>query len=370
MSNVEKKRYILISYFNSNNIGDILLSNILYKQLAPHIDLVTCSFEGDFVNPCDWVYHYKAFTRVKNKIPGKSRCFMNKLKKELKKADGIIIGGGNMLMDISTYSTISLFRTYCDLAIEYKKKIIIPFVGIGPFTDLTVFNSLVPVLNRCAYISTRDKRSYQYIEEFNIDNKFISYDPAFLLPMNLDTKKSGLLINVINPETFDASQYHIYLKLYIDIISKILELLPNKRISLVVTTIADLKIAREVAQNVKSITKNDLQIFKPSNSRKLIEIVANSEFAIGARMHFLIIAYTQQIPIIGLKWQDKIGSFFENIGLQKYCQEISPSSANDILNLIAKKDFEKIYIDHPDRKKEIIKDINTNIERILKICSS
>ena len=46
-----KLKVLLVSYFNSNNLGDVLLSNILYFELKKNHEIITCSFEGCFVKP-------------------------------------------------------------------------------------------------------------------------------------------------------------------------------------------------------------------------------------------------------------------------------------------------------------------------------
>lgn len=56
----------------------------------------------------------------------------------------------------------------------------------------------------------------------------------------------------------------------------------------------------------------------PTSSKELVEIVSNYKCVVAARLHACIIAYSLEIPVIGLVWNDKLLFFGKNIGCEHY----------------------------------------------------
>ena len=354
-----KLKVLLVSYFNSNNLGDVLLSNILYFELKKNYEIITCSFEGCFAKPKDRLYRDKFATRLKKKIIKKNQ-FWHDFEKIIQKVDILIIGGGNMLMDIKTYSTVDIFIKYVEIAHKYNKKIIVPFIGIGPISNVFLLYKIKEVFKLCNLVIVRDRQSKQLIDGVPLK---ISYDPAFILPTCSNKKTSEILINVINPDTFDSDKYISYREFYIKLIKRFFEYNSNNRIAIIVSENADKKMADDIKKYFTN--KYHLKTYQPKTTKALIKIISKSKFVIGTRMHFMIIAYTQQIPFVGLKWQEKIDGFFDNIQLRQNCYEVDNRSIDEILEYYYSEKFLKMYdVFVQKRKKEIYDNVMSNLKCI------
>lgn len=355
-------KYILVSYFNSNNLGDILLSKMIYENLIEDdIKVVACSFEGDFLKPKDCLYKEKILKRFIRKIFFSDFLLWFIFKIQLYRSDGLIIGGGNMVMDISTYSTLDKFQKYIELSLKYNKKVLVPFVGIGPIQDLEKFQEIKKLISKSQYVSVRDSSSFQYIKEFQ--NVSCTYDPAFLLKKRKLDKNNTILINVINSDVFDPGHYKIYETFYFELIKNILLKEKGVKITLVITEVADYKMVISLKRRFESLSNIDY--FIPKTTEELIDTISKSKYAIGSRMHFMIIAYTQCIPFIGLKWQEKINGFFENIKMKKNLFDFDDKNINSMIEYIGKKEFLDMYKETDfERQNTIQKNIVDNFNEM------
>lgn len=351
-------KYMMVSYFNSNNYGDILLSKSLYDNVVKFVQVKTCSFEGAFGRPNKFAYKYKYISRVRNKL--ESKMFWTRFENKLKKCDGLIIGGGNMVMSISTYSTIELFKKYILLALKYKKKVFVPFIGVGPINTEEVIE-IRDIFSKCDYISFRDKSSYKYFaNNASIDN--ISYDPALLCGHYKNIKKKYTTINVINPDLFVKDEFDKYLDFYIHLINKIKEQEENPNICITISELNDYKMLNEIKKRINDI---NVKYVVPRTIGDMLKVICSSKMVFGTRMHFLIVSYTQYVPIIGFEWQEKVKSFFVNVNMEKNC--FLPTLENMELILERKKEIIERYDEYMDNNKINLDKIQKNIKEQLQI---
>ena len=58
------------------------------------------------------------------------------------------------------------------------------------------------------------------------------------------------------------------------------------------------------------------------SDKDLLKMYSTFDLVIGTRMHSMIIAVSQNIPVIGLSWQQKVDEMFKNINLTNSCYGI------------------------------------------------
>src|SRR5699024_2563931 len=74
---------------------------------------------------------------------------------------------------------------------------------------------------------------------------------------------------------------------------------------------------------------------------ELLELYGTLKILIGTRMHSMIIALTQRIPIIGISWQQKVDSLFEicNDSNSVFKYEMLGDSVQKIVESFKQKDL-------------------------------
>src|SRR5690554_4034607 len=198
---------ILISFFNSNNIGDQLISQELPKMISEGFDLKCLDFSenlipktnSDVPNKTNPKRKLSLFRYLLYKI--KFNLKIKEYRRLVKKVDLVFIGGGNMLFSHDKYSKlIYKFDKFTKIAIKSRKKVWAISLGIAPFVSSIQEAKAVNLIANCDYISFRDPKSLSiYNKYINKPQAYLSIDPVFFLDYKLlDISNHGIGINIIN----------------------------------------------------------------------------------------------------------------------------------------------------------------------------
>lgn len=364
-------KYTLVSFFNSTNMGDLLISKALKEKIEGYGQVETFDYSnGEQVNEINELYYNSASDTSNTSI---SSVFKDKVKSKLidlkldsvvlktksaisrkqldnprlenvlKMSDALIIGGGNMIFDLSPFSlSANQFEHFVNKATELNKPVFAISLGIGPFQNSYQIKKAVDSLAKCEYITFRDKKSYKLFKSYYPERKNISIapDPVFHLPFLLDKKfeKNSIGINIINPDLFlNDMKNEKVINNYVSLINVLL----NKREEDIILFNTEAKDYITCEQVYKSLAANErVKIVKIQNYEDLFKIYSQFKVVIGTRMHSLITAYSQNIPIIGLSWQQKVDAMFD---LVEDSSSVYPlNDINNRLNEIVEKTEEKI----------------------------
>lgn len=373
---------IFVSFFNSNNIGDILITEMLTQDISKlQVDVLKCSYEGNFLitRSSSRNKNKSKLTKFKNKVSSKIKKirFILDFNRKIKGVDILILGGGNMIMDLDSSSdSAKHFERYVNIAKKHNKKVVVLSIGMGPFANESQRSNAMRALSKCDFVTYRDKKSYE-LGSSEEGNHYISADPVYFLPNNLtrnDTMKGNTVgVGVINPYLYGATQDK-YINIrngYISLVKALID--RGFDVSLFSTEAEDFRMIDEIYEELEDprLSKNYI-----SDSNELFELYNKTSIIIAARMHSLIIAFTQSIPIIGLSWQQKVNSMFDLIEEPESCFQIDDLSKDvkQILTLTHQKinrsniDSSNLIIEKLRKKYEInnmlLKEIIVDIDRI------
>lgn len=332
----------LVSFFNTSNIGDLLISRALKEKVEKYGPVDKLDYLGtNEVKTNIYIEnnHVQKETNSANLNSEKKllRDIIHKLRLEglillyhsyfdkfeipkvresIEKSEALIIGGGNMIFDlIPSALSASRFNYFVETAKKYDKKIFAISIGIGPFQNNYQKKYAVRSLSKCDYITFRDKKSYDIFkkEKPNFKNAFIVADPVFFSDYALfpSLNSNSIGINIINPSLFPNDQvYQEVIDNYSLLIDKIVEK-TNRKIIIFNTESRDFDACVQVFNQCTK--KDNITIKEVKYEDDLYETYSKCELIIGTRMHSLITAFAQNIPIIGLSWQQKVDAMFEMI---------------------------------------------------------
>ncbi|GKU31644.1 polysaccharide pyruvyl transferase family protein [Clostridium folliculivorans] len=369
---------VLISFFSSDNLGDLVISDTLYNFVKCKVNVKKLSYEGNPVEYSDinkMIYFRKVtkkqhIKQIKRKLI--NMCGLEKfadwylkknkrerdiiIEKEIIDSDLLIIGGGNMIFDVDKFSRSAKgFGKIIDVANKNNKKVFAISIGIGPFVTKEQELQAVFALNKCDFITFRDKKSLEiYRKHYSCDKKaFLTVDPVFLLS-NHSTKigyKSSTVIgvNLFNNKTarVNIKKYNEVLDGYVDLIHTLLNETDSK-IVLFSTDLNDYSLIDEV---YKKVSDPNVEVRMISGFDDLMQLYGQIKLLIGCRMHSMIMAYTQYIPVIGLSWQPKVDAFFDIID-EPQCVFKYDTIKNNLNEII---ECYKIKLVNLDFEKEKIK---------------
>ncbi|SDP06521.1 polysaccharide pyruvyl transferase family protein [Clostridium gasigenes] len=390
------KEAIIISFFDSENIGDIILSEKLYQEYKKKIKVKRIDFltgklmneskkyitinkinENNYNNEKTIKYKLKKnniiseIVNLKDSLKTIKNIDWSSVEKEIKSTDILIIGGGNMLMGLS-YDFPMILNKYTKIAKKFNKEIRIVSVGVGPFKNKIVTNIVKQSVKNIKHISTRDKISQEKLQAITKRaDILLSCDPALLYDniTNMNKKeKIGVSIYPYKDPYLNtkgnSKEYEKYITEFANLINDI-HIRFNKEIVLFSTEANDYKCVKEVYDKLYNTTKSDTTISYIYSFDQVIELYNQIKILIGTRLHSMIIAYTQEIPLIGLSWQPKVDGFFEYIEKDSYKFNIADigEKNKEILDkcIYINNNYEKYINEIRKRKSKIINEFNINL---------
>lgn len=351
---------LLISFFNSHNLGDCMIAESLYNNVSKYYETEKYSYSGksDIITDINninktnsnqkYSYRKKIYPILKKYKIDFLVSFLRKrdnkeiksLRKKVEEVDLIVIGGGNMIFDIEeTSNSAKKFNDIVSLAKEKNKTVFAIALGIGPFQNEKQEKEACDALKKCDYISFRDSKSFDIYEKHvkELNNVTISIDPVFFMEKQTsETKPEKKVIgfNLFNSKLIHESDENTSRKIkqYAILADELIEKL-NINIILFSTDNSDYELINQVFSQINQKKRVEVQFINGLND--LITLYSKISLLIGMRMHSLIIAFTQFIPVIGLSWQPKVEAFFNIIEstTSVFDYEKIEESRNDLVNL-------------------------------------
>lgn len=326
----DNKKVTISGYYGFNNSGDdAILKAIVkdFKMALPNIEITALSKNPK--NTQD-TYGVKAVNRFN----------IMEVIRELWTTDMLISGGGSLLQDLTSTRSIFYYLAVIYMAKLFKKPVTVYANGIGPIKKRINRYLTMKILNRVDLITLRDFNSRKTLEEIEVKNKniHITADPVFTLQSSGEERlkeifsKEGIPldkpligINIRQWKNFD--------KIKSVIISTIDYLISNFNINVVIIPMhypEDLNVGKEIMEKTK---ENCFILSNRYNVEDIMGIIGKLELIIAMRLHSLIYAATQAVPMIGLVYDPKVEGFLDLLELDTKC-DVSNIELIDLCTLI------------------------------------
>lgn len=361
----------LVSFIDSSNIGDRLIAETLSEQLLTGIEIKKYSYKlieesqvkinKNLVRrskPHDIYYKYfRQLPLIKNVVSkgkwirSRRRMYnsedIQRFEAALQQSDFLMIGGGNAIFDLSP-ATLSAqcFDQVVSLAKQHQLPIFVSSIGIGPFSTKKQQNAAIATLKKCDFVSFRDKRSLEYLKNAGHPAAYASVDPVFLLPEvetfeQLKAQKKlqqriGICVIDYRITGCSRKDYLNYLKDMKNLIHDLAA--AKKEIMLFSSEVQDYETIETLyAEFLKDPQVNVVFV---KEKEDLLALYQSLNLVIGTRMHSMIVAVSQFVPIIGLSWQQKVVEMFKNLGIEEDVLAIADLSKKR--EILSKKIDEKL----------------------------
>lgn len=334
--NLNNSRVVFIGLYNDTNLGDPIIASStewLFSQVADFKDKST---------HLSLFPKQSLYARIKRRIKRQishslsSKDYEHSLfqyyKNNIKEQDVIIVVGGGLIKYKYQNCDIALINL---LKAAYEKKAIIIFNSVGiegyddnnPRCQRLKQEMLKASKNKTlVYISTRDDihtLQEKYFENHPLIPCIKVADPAvwcantFNIKPNTNSDIIGVGIirgNIFIDNDISCTTTQLF-DLYINIIKE-LKKRDNKVELFTNGNKADNLFAKEIQKRLKEKENIDCKLILPTSSSELIRNIAQFKGIIAGRLHSCIIAYSLNIPAIGLVWNDKLTLFGKNIGAE------------------------------------------------------
>ena len=311
------KRILISGYYGFNNSGDDAILKAIVKDFKKADDSIDIMALSNNPQVTEKVYEIKAVNRFK----------ITEVIRAVKSCDLFISGGGSLLQDITSTRSILYYLSLMKIALLLKKPIMVYANGIGPINRKINRNFTRKILNKVDYITLRDENSKKFLQELGVNNKNIAVtaDPVFTLEASEEHKVNEIFkaekIPLDKPLVGISIRKWVGEDILIDNLSKAIEYLITKyNVNVVLVPMhypGDLPISQKLIDSVN--VKGCYLISNKYGVEDIIGVIKRFRLIIAMRLHSLIYAAVEKVPMIGIVYDPKIIGILNSINMDKMC---------------------------------------------------
>lgn len=284
----KKNDAVICGYYGKGNIGDELMLGSIVKGLRnikPSMSL--CVVSGD-----------PKKTSRQNIVTSVNRFNIPKINRMVKESGTLILGGGNILQDKTSFRSLYYYYSIVKKAKENNAKVIMLSNGIGPLVREKSKKCVKKVLEYSDYISLRDDNSIRIAKELCNKDIHQTYDYAIsgYIPSVEDSEKKYI---VFAPKKTDEKNT--------DSLIRLIDVLKEKYGTDIVVvpfhSKEDRNICEKLAQH-KGVTMLDSADFVDVS-----ELVSHAFAVVGSRLHSLVLAGNCGTPFVSISDDDKLAYY-------------------------------------------------------------
>ncbi|MGO4436734.1 polysaccharide pyruvyl transferase family protein [Rhizobium sp. RAF56] len=394
-SSDEAPRLRLFNAKYSPNLGDGLLSECLEKTLIAlgadsdtwSIDLAGRRAYGDAMAG------RKQILSALDLMPGQLRQQLVRLPLAIKArqswrphfarhlagANGVVIGGGNLLSDIDLN-----FPTKLALAVEEAERLSLPFAvyasGVAkswtPRGLAMVRQAFSSPLLRGVFV--RDRTSKQlWDEKFGVHSgreAVVVRDPGLLasdfIPRS-NIHETDRPVAGIGVMSHIAISYHAdhapgraHLEnWYLDLVKGLV----GRGFHVVAFTNGspeDIVYLQSLRARMAAAGGEAISFPVQRTPDELCAIISGLEVLVAYRLHAIIAAYSFGVPSVGLAWDQKLRSFMQSVHREAFLCDVAVTSAETTIDLLCQTAKEGIPADERER---VVRDARSDVQQLLQL---
>lgn len=272
------KKYCLSGYYGFSNTGDEAILQAVRQQLQP--DVVTVLSKDNRFNI-----------------------------KAILDCDIFISGGGGLFQDTTSSRSFYYYIFLLRLAQLFGKKTCVLSQSIGPLKSSLNRRILKKALLKTNILSVRDLASVELLRQIGVpESKIIkSADPTFLLrtPNAQRRTQSNPFLGVsVRRGEFDERA-----------VAMALDSFKNKYHAEILFIPFQVPQDVEASKKIISLMKTEAGLVtSPHSPQEILKLIGEMDLFLGMRLHSLIFACINSVPMTGIPYDPKVSSFLEEAG--------------------------------------------------------
>ncbi|WIF95313.1 polysaccharide pyruvyl transferase CsaB [Caminicella sporogenes] len=361
------KKVFIFGYYGFKNIGDeAILSSIIktIRDLNIPIEISALS------------YNVRYTEKIHN-IKGIRRNNLKEILTTIKNSDLVISGGGSLLQDVTSSRSLIYYLGLIFLAKCFGKKVLFFSNGFGP-VNKTINKYLVKhIVNKVDKIILRDYDSKDTMKDVGIKVDIeVTSDATYILEASprekIDTILSDENIPRNRPIVAISVRSWNFSNDFIKVMANFSDYIVERGYTVLFVPMQiekDTEISKKI---IKKMKNNAYIIQREYTPQEILGIIGVSYILIGMRLHSLIFASIQNIPMMGIEYDPKIKSFLnminqKNLGtpdelkLSFLCSEFDKLIKNYEHNLETVKSRSKILKNKTEANKKCLYKIISDI---------
>ncbi|MFD0870459.1 polysaccharide pyruvyl transferase CsaB [Paenibacillus residui] len=310
------KRIVLSGYYGYKNSGDeAVLQSILLalqKEGGRHgVRVEPIVLSGD-----------PAWTERMYGVRAAHRMKPMEVIRAIRQSDGLISGGGSLLQDATGAKTIPYYLAIIKLAQWFGKPTFVYSQGIGPVRRKMFYSWISRVYNKCQYLSVRDSESAELLAQMGIRGERVEVVPDPV--MGLTPRDNGSLRNpsetgrpVVGVSVRYWKEDRSELRKLAECLGRLEEERGIEIRFLPFHLPDDERASLDVMDWMNAKGKPNVHIVRDViHPQDMLAQVGQCDLLIGMRLHSLIYAASQYVPVIGISYDPKIDQFLHRLGME------------------------------------------------------
>ena len=307
-------KIVISGYYGSGNAGDEAMLDAILEALTnlnPNIEVTVIS-----INPQD--------TKRSHKVDAISHLDIFAIVKTIFNANLLISGGGSLLQNVTSRRSLYYYLGIITLALLFRCPVMLYAQGIGPIYGSFAGRLTAFILNHVDLITVRDQGSIEELNQLKVTlpKIFCTADPVLALkPASLDFGRQILTSELNDKIAEDVKIIGIAVRRWqgferfksqlSDALNAISKSIKIKVVFIPMQPSFDVSAAEEIAGLTSDI--NCTLLNNQYSTRQLLSLVGCMDLLIGIRLHALIFAGVQNVPLIGISYDPKIDRFLDSI---------------------------------------------------------
>ena len=325
-----QKSILISGYYGFDNSGDDAILKAIVKDIRSKNSQVNITVLSKNPEKTERMYGVKAVDRFN----------FRDVFAAIRSTDLFISGGGSLLQDVTSTRSLAYYLAIMKLTKILGKPVMVYANGIGPIERK--FNRILAksILNKVDLITLRDEKSMEYVRDLGIKNKntFVTADPVFTLEAVSDDRVEKILDIECIPK--DKKMIGVSIRQWkrskdlVAILVKAIDYMIEKYdVNIILVPMhypEDLNISKEI----KSLTQSDCYVIEEQYSvEEIMGVINRFEIIIAMRLHSLIYAATQEVPMVGLSYDPKVDGILKSLGMRDICN-VEDFTAADLIKSI------------------------------------
>ncbi|WEK53937.1 MAG: polysaccharide pyruvyl transferase CsaB [Candidatus Cohnella colombiensis] len=307
------RRLVLSGYYGFKNSGDEAVLKSILTALAEAgaeagIRIEPIVLSGD----PEW-------TREQYGVEAVHRMKLAEVRRAIKSSDGLISGGGSLLQDATGLGSIPYYLGVMAIARWCGKPTFVYAQGIGPVNRRMFQPFIARAFKKAAYVSVRDDESAMLLRRYGVPQQRIAVvpDPVMGLPALPEADRPEERAADTTPVVGVSVRFWRSDRADLDRVAAALEALARRHQGGVRLRFlpfhhgSDEDASRYVMERLSC----DVELAPAHEDPQLmLREVSRCALLIGMRLHSLIYAANQDVPLLGISYDPKIDQFLSRLG--------------------------------------------------------
>ena len=309
---VHRRRYhvVMSGYYGFNNTGDEAIMLSMHKNIQELGDNYHITVLSN--KPVE--------TREKYGIEAVYRFGVRDVLRAIRHSDALLSGGGSLLQDSSSTRSLMYYLSITAAAKFMRKKVMLYANGIGPVSGKRNRRLVKQVVNKADLITLREENSYEELLSMGVNPKkcFVTADPVFTMDgiakedayrlldkEGIPQDKPLVVVSVRNWRDMDK-----FISRFAKLCDTIVEKYNRNIVFLAMQMPNDITISEKVQKKMEQPAYILRGSYTPS---EVMGIISTADFILSMRLHTLIFAARQHVPLVGFVYDPKIEYYLEKL---------------------------------------------------------